>query len=91
MQKQERILRDKLKSKYDEIEREAQQLGKVKKGLEELEKEQQKDIEILRERIEIVQRELSHRQKVFQNKERQYFKAKKQLDQCATTKTKLTE
>ena len=91
VERQEKVLRDRLKSKYDEIERESQQLGKVKKGLDDLEREQQKDVEILRERIELVQRELAHRQRVYQKKEKQYMAAKAKLEECHETKERLTE
>lgn len=88
---QERLVRDQLQQKYEAIENEAKRLGQVKIGLEKLEEEQQKDIDILRQRIETIQKQLVHAQQKFKTKEKEYVESKQHLHDLTNTKAMLTE
>uniref|UniRef100_A0A7S3LM13 RAB6-interacting golgin n=1 Tax=Aplanochytrium stocchinoi TaxID=215587 RepID=A0A7S3LM13_9STRA len=90
VKRQEKIVRGELGKKFNQIQEESRKLAQIQNALETLEKEQQKDIDILRTRIERVEREVSANRQIFQRKEKEYRDSKSLFEESEKEKEMLT-
>mmetsp|Transcript_8635 Transcript_8635/g.9885 ORF Transcript_8635/g.9885 Transcript_8635/m.9885 type:complete len:200 (-) Transcript_8635:1003-1602(-) len=90
VKEQEKVIRGALGKQLSLVQEESKKLSKIQEALETLEKKQQKDIDILRNRIENTERELSTRRQTVREKEKAYLEAKKEYDEMEKEKDLLT-
>lgn len=91
VKKQEKLVRDQLSKQMSKVHSEAKKLGQVQKALESLEAEHQRDIDVLRVRIEDSGRKLHYAEQQFKRAEAEYLKARETRDKFSKEKDELTE